>query len=404
MSTKSVFHAQKLVVAVLFLVAAHRSHAADQVVTDLGDSGGPNQLRAKITNCQSTGGGKITFAASGQITLQLGYLPNITSNVTIEGGNKISISGNHDDGRIFIVNSGATFTLNNITVRDGYCSTGDGGAILSYGALYVNKSKFLYNQTSPSWSGSAIHNWGQLYLFATEIAYNSGGGGAVKPRSSAASTSIVNCNFHDNQSTASAGGGYGGAMQLHDAPSVIVSSTTFSNNSAGNQGGAVYVNAGSTLVADKITFNDNSTSGSGGAMGIDGVVRLTKSTLSGNSAAANGGAIFLGSANNGGQAYLIDVTLSGNKAFEGGAVYTTPDGYAAITNTTITGNSAASGGGIRDTNSGVTVTNVTISGNSASYAGGGVAFNGDTRFNNTTIRATRHLMAEASTRPVANPA
>lgn len=368
----------------LFLVAAHRSQAADQVVTDLGDSGGPNQLRAKITNCQSSGGGKITFAASGQITLQLGYLPNITSNVTIDGGNKIIISGNHDDGRIFIVNSGATFTLNKITVRDGYCSTGDGGAILSYGTLYVNNSKLLYNQTSPSWSGSAIHNWGQLYLFATEIAYNSGGGGAVKPRSSAAQTSIVNCNFHDNQSTASAGGGYGGAMQLHDAPYVVVSGSTFTNNSAATQGGAIYVNVGSTLVGDKTTFSGNSTPGSGGAMGIDGVVRITKSTLSGNSAAANGGAIFLGQAGNGGQIYPTDVTFSGNKAFEGGAVYATPDGYAVIWNTTITGNSAANGGGIVDTNVCIHLVNVTISGNSASNAGGGLICQG-TSLVNTTI-------------------
>src|SRR5438067_1512063 len=296
---------------IALLVSAAGSRAADQVVTDLGDSGEPNQLRQKITDCQSTGGGKITFGLAGTVYLQLGYLPVITSNVTIDGGNKVTISGNNDDGRIFIVNSGATFTLNKITVRDGYCSTGDGGAVLSYGTLYVNNSKLIYNQTSPSWSGSAIHNWGQMYLFATEIAYNSGGGGAVKPRSSAALTSIVNCNFHDNSSTSSSGGGYGGAMQLHDAPSVIVTSSTFSNNSAAAQGGAIYVNGNSTLIADKTAFTGNSAL-RGGAMAIDGVAILTKSTLTGNSAQGGGGATFLGQAFNGGEVYLIDATLIWN--------------------------------------------------------------------------------------------
>src|SRR5436190_10143856 len=258
MTTKFIPHAPKLAVAMLFLAVAFRTEAADQVVTDLADSLGSNQLRAKITDCQNSGGGKITFSVAGTITLAWAYLPAITTNVTVDGGNKVTISGNIHD-RIFVVNSGSTLRLNNLTLRDGYSGSGDGGAVLSYGTLYVNYCKFLYNQTSPSWSGSAIHNWGQLYLFATEIAYNKGGGGAVKPRSSAADTSVVNCNFHDNQSTASAGGGYGGAMQLHDAPSVIVTSSTFTDNSAAAQGGAVYVNANSTLVGDRTTFTGNST-------------------------------------------------------------------------------------------------------------------------------------------------
>src|SRR5437764_13316182 len=108
---------------IALLVSAAGSRAADQVVTDLGDSGGPNQLRQKITDCQSTGGGKITFAVAGTITLAWGYLPAITSNVTIDGGNKIAISGNIHD-RIFVVNSGATFTLNYLTLREGYSANG----------------------------------------------------------------------------------------------------------------------------------------------------------------------------------------------------------------------------------------------------------------------------------------
>ena len=91
---------------IALLVSAAGSRAADQVVTDLGDSLGASQLRQKITDCQNTGGGKITFNVAGTITLAYGYLPAITSNVTVDGGKKITISGNIHD-RIFVVNSGA---------------------------------------------------------------------------------------------------------------------------------------------------------------------------------------------------------------------------------------------------------------------------------------------------------
>ena len=343
MNTKFMSYVPKLAVALSFLAIALRTQAADQLVTDLGDSGGSNQLRAKITDCQITGGGKITFASAGTVTLRLGYFPNITSNVIIDGSNKVVISGNNDDGRIFIVNSGATFTLNKITVRDGYCSTGDGGAILSYGTLYVNNSKLFYNQTSPSWSGSAIHNWGQLYLFASEIAYNSGGGGAVKPRSSAALTSIVNCDFHDNEST-DAGGGYGGAMQIFDGPSVIISSSSFTNNKAATEGGAIYVTANAAVTADKTTFTGNSTTVSkdlkgGGAISNFGTATLTKSTLKGNAAGDLGGGIV-----NHGNVSLTDVTLSANKASRGAGLENLTGAIATLTNVTVTGNSADLGG------------------------------------------------------------
>ena len=105
MNTKFMSHAQKLVLAIAFLAIALRGQAADQVVTDLGDSLGASQLRQKITDCQNTGGGKITFNVAGTITLAYGYLPAITSNVTVDGGKKITISGNIHD-RIFVVNSG----------------------------------------------------------------------------------------------------------------------------------------------------------------------------------------------------------------------------------------------------------------------------------------------------------
>src|SRR5205823_14104621 len=165
----------------------------------------------------------VTFIVSGKITLDAskGLLPIITTNATINGGAAIEISGN-DATRIFSVATRATLTLENITLSHASAASGDGGAIASTGTVNAENTQFLYNKTSPSWSGSAILCWGPLTITNCEFAFNSGGGGAVKPRSSGAITIITGGNFHDNSSTESAGGGYGGAIQVFDGPSVTL--------------------------------------------------------------------------------------------------------------------------------------------------------------------------------------
>src|SRR5437763_5896294 len=55
--------------ALLVLAFVHPGEAADQVVTDLRDNGGPNQLRAKLTACLNSGGGTITFSIGGLVTV-----------------------------------------------------------------------------------------------------------------------------------------------------------------------------------------------------------------------------------------------------------------------------------------------------------------------------------------------
>src|ERR1043165_9537396 len=91
-----------LTLSMLLLALSPAAPAANQTVTDLGDGGLSGQLRQKITDCLSSGGGTIIFAQglSGQITLTKarGPLPTITGNtgiqVTINGGGVIEISGN----------------------------------------------------------------------------------------------------------------------------------------------------------------------------------------------------------------------------------------------------------------------------------------------------------------------
>ncbi|TMC47390.1 MAG: hypothetical protein E6J26_11400, partial [Chloroflexi bacterium] len=50
-----------LALGILPLSETRLASAANQVVSDCGDSGGVNQLRAKLSAAQSSGGGTLTF-------------------------------------------------------------------------------------------------------------------------------------------------------------------------------------------------------------------------------------------------------------------------------------------------------------------------------------------------------
>ena len=368
MKTKLMFPTRLLSVALLLLALESAVQASNQTVTALGDGGLSGQLRAKIAACQSgtSPGGTITFSVVGTITLDpsKGPLPTITTNVTINGAGTITISG-ADATRIFNVASGATLTLNNITISHGNSDNGDGGALASTGMLNINNSKFFNNATSSSWSGSAILCWGPLNITNCEFGFNTGGGGAVKPRSSGAITTITASNFHDNQSSGSAGGGYGGAMQVFDGPSATVNNCTFTKNSAVH-GGAIYVSTNSTLNVNDSTFSGNSGANTGGALDNASTATLSRVTFDRNLASLGGGL------SNSGTITVEETTVSGNTAHDGGGIYNT--GTLALINTTLSGNSGnntdGTGGGIR-TYGTATLINVTLSGNSA-HDGGGI--------------------------------
>src|SRR5438552_4028338 len=241
--------------------------ATDQVVTDPGDNGGASQLRAKLAALQSSGGGTLSFNVGfATIVLTQGVLASITTNCTIDGGDAVTVSGN-DASRVFIVNAGATLTLNNITISHGNNASGDGGGIRNDGTLNINHCKFLANKTVSSWSGGAILSFGPLNITNSEFASNqAGNAGAIYPRFSGAITNITASNFHDNITTNQTSG-WGGAMLLWDGAPVTIDHSGFSNNAA-LQGGALYVFANSSLTMRDSTLSGNAATGLAGTAGV----------------------------------------------------------------------------------------------------------------------------------------
>ena len=362
------------------LLSAPVGTVLGEQVTDCTEAG----LRQAITDAQNSGGGTITFACSSTQTIDLSnqVLPLITTNITIDGGNNITIDG-HYTTRILYVYTGGTLTLKNITLTRGNSSgvvggTQDGGAIVNIGTLNAENTKFIDNHTRDTSSGSAIYSYGPLNVTNCEFAVNQGGGGALKVRSSGATTMITGSSFHDNIAVDTGGGGYGGGMQVFDGPSVTVSNSTFSANGA-TYGGGIYVTANSSLNTTDCTFDRNGVvgtrdpsagTGAGGGVYNAGTAALIGCTFSGNGAMGGQGGIAGAYGTKGGPgqggglcnvnaATAINCTFSGNEATggfggspldgyggpggdgQGGAIYNA--GTLTTTNCTISGNPALAG-------------------------------------------------------------
>ncbi|MGQ0701200.1 MAG: choice-of-anchor Q domain-containing protein [Panacagrimonas sp.] len=130
------------------------------------------------------------------------------------------------------------------------------------------------------------------------------------------------------------------------------------------------VNGNGSLTLQRTTLSGGSAASNGGAIySAGGAVALTDSTLSGNSAGSIGGAVL----NVGGSLTMSGSTVSGNFAGLAGGGIASLGGAAAIVESTVSGNTAGSfGGGIYGQGGAVTLIESTVTGNNGGTFGGGV--------------------------------
>lgn len=266
-----------------------------------------------VTNCTEAnlraameGGGTVTFACAGTITL--GSTITNSLNTVLDGnGQQITISGNNA-ARVFCNNTNVSFTLINLTIADG--NSLGGSAILNLGGT-VNLTAVLLRS-----------NAANLYAENDDLSPRAGGG-AIFNRGG--TVNATNCNFADNSaqtpmeiSTAWVPQVYGGAIR-NEAGQVTLRSCTFvGNRAAGGAvmfsgsgangdpgfGGAIH-NSGALLMAD-CSFTSNCVSGgsspsypqwegfsgcegSGGAIFNQGVLTIERTSFSGNLAIGGNG-------------------------------------------------------------------------------------------------------------------
>jgi len=155
--------------------------------------------------------------------------------------------------------------------------------------------------------------------------------------------------------------------------SLISGNSAFSVAHYGTGGGLYFTSRfGGPAVTATLTDTDlssNSADDSAGAIGAAGDLIITRATISGNSASADGGAITLFAGN----MLLADSTVTGNIAgARGGGLFLFGYGDIATSNSTISENMAANGGAVGNTYGSLHFANSTIAFNTATEHGGGV--------------------------------
>ena len=188
----------------------------------------------------------------------------------------------------------------------------------------------------------------------------------------AGTLTITNSTFTGNSAL------YGGAIYTRNG-TLTLNDDTFSSNSASAESGAVDNWAGGTVTVTSDVFTGNSAP-NGGAIGNEwGSVSVSNSTFSNNLASTGaGGAIINYNPSDGysNSLSVVDCTISGNAAVNGGGIASGGPDTLSLTNDTITGNSVTgTGGGLYDDGT-TTLIACTVTGNSAGGGGGGIANTG----------------------------
>ena len=223
--------------------------------------------------------------------------------------------------RLFDVASGASLTLDQVTLKGG--GTGDGGAILNRGTLNLINSCTLSGNHAGS--GGGIANVGGIVTISDD---------SVMTGNSA---------------------GSGGGIHNSEGGTVTISDSTLSGNFAFYNGGGIY-NSNGTVTASTGVLSENSARFGGGIYNSGGTVTLSSgSTLTDNAAyhsdypwaGGDGGGIY----NDAGTVTISDSTLSGNTADEdsringsGGGIYNKGE-FTVENSSSITGNTASGDGG-----------------------------------------------------------
>lgn len=280
---------------------------------------GPAYAGGTVTNCTLaqfktaiTGGGLVTLACSGTITLTNTTLVE-TNTVIVSSGAPATLSMSTNAlFRIFEVAPGVSLTLSNVVLANGFGSS-TGGAILNFGSLQITNCLFTNNvafgapgrdgsdgdshanegdnggdgRTGTSASGGAIFNTGSLVAFQTVFQFNTAAGG--------------NGGSGGSGGNGSSSGGDGGD----------------GSNGGVALGGAVYNLANSSAILRDCSFIDNQVGGgSGGAGGLGGTGFYSGFLGHGGAGAqGNGAAIYnLGNLDIQGCTFRINAALGGHSA------------------------------------------------------------------------------------------
>ncbi len=325
------------------------------------------------------------------------YTENVTINkdVTIqatEGDPAAVIVDGNAAGSVITIAAGDTVTLDSLTIQNG--SATNGGGINNAGTLTLTNS--IVQNNSATTNGGGIFNASTGTATVTGLsqisdntaagdASTNGGGGIYNDGGTVTVEDFSRVEDNFATGTSGSGGGIfngtGGTLTATDA--------SITGNTANRAGGGIEDNSGAGLgvTLTDVSLDNNvaqGTPGNGGGLHITGAgdVSITDGTVSGNSAAQEGGGLWNGT----GTMTIDGTTVSGNTASGagsdqgGGGIFNSGgtvviQNSASISNNVADGTSGSGGGVLNDVGGTLTVDTSSITGNTANRAGGGIEDN-----------------------------
>jgi hypothetical protein len=260
-------------------------------VTNNLDSGS-GSLRAEIAAARS--GDTIVFASSlgGQtINLTSGELV-INKSLTVQGlgAGQLAISGG-GLSRVLEVDYARreNVTVSGLTLENGKVENSVGGAIYNLGTLTVSGCTLTGNgNTAGQTAGGAIDNSGTLTVSGCTITGNTATqGGAI---ANGGTLTVSNSTLSGNTAGNTAAGLAGSGGAIYNAGNATISNSTLSGNVAEtayndgivpSYGGAIYVHAAGSLSLSSSTLSDNSVGQGGYGFAIYMTHPLSKVTVTG---------------------------------------------------------------------------------------------------------------------------
>lgn len=305
-------------------------------------------------------GGAITITGANAVTLTVEDCD--FSNCTAWSGAAFSVTTTAASSIAFTDCTFDGCSANNVSF--------DGGAVYVSGSSAVFTNCDFDNNTSMRHGGAAFFN-NSASVTLTGCGFTGNGapqeGGAVR-FSSCPSVNISTCSISTNSASK------GGAVACF-LSTLAVQSTSFTGNLclAGPGGGLLAWGGGQVTVTDCTFTGQQAGQGGGlsfqaGSNGLGVSAILKNCAIAGNTSSTNGGGIHLSGPSS---LEIESSTLSGNSARDGGGMSAGAD--TMLANCTVSGNTAtANGGGLWITGSATDLTaiNCTITANSASTGGG----------------------------------
>lgn len=286
-----------------------------------------------VTNLNFTNGaGAIAATQNASVTVQGGAF---TGNQAANGG---AINSTTGSGSLTVTD--AVFSGNSATQAGGAIYTNEAAATTT-----VTGSTFTRNTASQV--GGAIYNFFDMNVTGSTFASNQAEDGGAIFNNAIDEDTLTDVTLDGNSATTD-----GGAIDSVFCD-LNISNSQISGNHAGNDGGGLYQYNLATyqtgLTVTGTSVRGNTAQNGAGVYGDDTVLYLKNSTVSGNGATADGGAIYNdGAVNQFGNVNLTASTLSANRAgADGGGIYNT-QGTVDAANSPVSFNMAVAGGGIYD--------------------------------------------------------